>query len=494
VPTISLDAPRDPQEKALADMLPVPPLAMELGERFAKAGFALHLVGGSVRDALLGRVPGDLDFATDARPDQIRQVAAGWATVWDAGEAFGTIGLARDGVRLEVTTYRAESYDRDSRKPDVTYGESLIEDLSRRDFTVNAMAVSVPGREFVDPHGGLRDLASGLLRTPGTPERSFDDDPLRILRAARFVATLGFSPVPEVVAAMSALAPRLVIVSQERVRDELSKLLLGADPVAGLELAVGTGVAEVVLPEVPRLKLAQDEHGRHKDVYAHTMIVLRQVMDHEPGGEPDLVLRWAALLHDVGKPDTRRFLAGGQVSFHHHEVRGAELARRRLVALRYPRQLVTEVELLVRMHLRFHGYGDADWTDSAVRRYVTDAGAQLDRLHTLVRSDCTTRNKAKARKLAASYDDLVARIADLSRREDLASIRADLDGHQVMRVLGLPAGPLVGQALAHLLERRMQDGPLGEERAVSELRAWAAERGWGDGGAPRAAPVISPRR
>jgi poly(A) polymerase len=478
VPTISLDAPRDPQEKALADLLPVPALALELGERFAAAGFDLHLVGGTVRDLLLGRVPGDLDFATDARPEQVREVAAGWAGIWDAGEAFGTIGLLHDGVRLEVTTYRSEAYDPLSRNPSVTYGESLEDDLFRRDFTVNAMAVSVPGRQFTDPCGGLRDLAAGVLRTPGTPERSFDDDPLRILRAARFASTLGFSAAPEVVAAMADMAPRLEIVSPERVRDELSKLLLGADPVAGLELAVATGVADVVVPELPRLKLAQDEHGRHKDVYAHTMIVLRQVMDHEPGGVPDLILRWAALLHDIGKPDTRRFLPGGQVSFHHHEVRGAELARRRLTALRYPRQLVRDVELLVRMHLRFHGYGEADWTDSAVRRYVTDAGDQLARLHALVRSDCTTRNKAKARRLAASYDDLVARIDELSRREDLASIRPDLDGHQVMAVLGLPAGRQVGEALTFLLARRMEEGPLGEERAVAELRAWAAEQGW----------------
>ncbi len=478
MPTISLDAPRDPQEKALADLLPVPALALELGERFAAAGFDLHLVGGTVRDLLLGRVPGDLDFATDARPEQVREVAAGWAGIWDAGEAFGTIGLLHDGVRLEVTTYRSEAYDPLSRNPSVTYGESLEDDLFRRDFTVNAMAVSVPGRQFTDPCGGLRDLAAGVLRTPGTPERSFDDDPLRILRAARFASTLGFSAAPEVVAAMADMAPRLEIVSPERVRDELSKLLLGADPVAGLELAVATGVADVVVPELPRLKLAQDEHGRHKDVYAHTMIVLRQVMDHEPGGVPDLILRWAALLHDIGKPDTRRFLPGGQVSFHHHEVRGAELARRRLTALRYPRQLVRDVELLVRMHLRFHGYGEADWTDSAVRRYVTDAGDQLARLHALVRSDCTTRNKAKARRLAASYDDLVARIDELSRREDLASIRPDLDGHQVMAVLGLPAGRQVGEALTFLLARRMEEGPLGEERAVAELRAWAAEQGW----------------
>lgn len=475
--TISLTAPGDGQERALAAMLTVPELALELGERFASAGYSLHLVGGSVRDALLGRPLADLDFTTDARPEQVVALARGWAeAVWETGIAFGTVGLARAGWTLEVTTYRAERYTPDSRNPGVEFGTSLAGDLGRRDFTVNAMAVSLPQRVFSDPFGGVRDLAAGELRTPRGAVESFTDDPLRILRAARFVATLGFHPSEEIVAAMASQASRLSIVSPERIRDELSKLLLGVEPVSALELLVHTGVADIVLPEFPRLQLTPDEHHHHKDVYAHTLTVLRQAMERETAGEPDLVLRLAALLHDIGKPDTRRFLPGGGVSFHHHEVRGAELTRRRLSALRYPREVVESVTRLVELHLRFHGYGDGVWTDSAVRRYVTDAGPELQRLHALVTSDCTTRNKAKARRLAAAYDDLVARIEELGRREDLDRIRPDLDGNEIMSVLGLPPGPLVGQAWRHLLELRLERGPLSRAEAERELRSWAQRR------------------
>ncbi len=485
------------QSNAVRELLRVSPVAGELGERFAAAGHALHLVGGSVRDALLGRLGDDLDFTTGARPEQVLEIVDGWAeAVWETGIAFGTVGLLRRGFRLEVTTYRAEAYDRSSRNPEVTYGESLRDDLVRRDFTVNAMAVALPDWKapdaFVDLHGGLDDLAAGVLRTPGTPQMSFDDDPLRMLRAARFASQLGFAVDPAVVTAMRDMAGRLEIVSVERIADELNKLLCGRHPRAGLELLVDTGLAALVLPELPALRLEIDEHHQHKDVYDHTLQVLERAIALEDG-EPDLVLRLAALLHDIGKPRTRRKEAGGGVSFHHHEVVGASMARKRLQALKYPKDVTAAVVLLTELHLRFHGYGVARagggsvaraggggqsstsaWTDSAVRRYVTDAGDQLPRLHKLVRSDCTTRNRRRAASLAAAYDDLEARIAALAEKEELSRIRPDLDGHEVMALLGIPGGPMVKRALSHLLELRMERGPLPHEQAVQELQAWAA--------------------
>ena len=478
------------QQNAVRELVRVSPVAVELGRRFAGAGAALHLVGGSVRDALLGRLGDDLDLTTDARPEQVLALVEGWAdATWETGIAFGTVGVQKSGYRLEITTYRAEQYRPDSRNPEVRYGDSLVDDLVRRDFTVNAMAVALPDWKapdaFVDPHGGLDDLAAGRLRTPGRPEDSFGDDPLRMLRAARFVAQLGFAVAPEVVAAMRDMAGRLSIVSAERVRDELVKLLLGAQPRAGLELLVQTGLADVVLPELPALRLEIDEHHQHKDVYEHSLRVLERAIALEPGlgdGGPDLVLRLAALLHDVGKPRTRRKQPGGGVSFHHHEVVGAKLVAKRLTALRFPKDVVEAVRLLTELHLRFHGYGDGSdgrpgWTDSAVRRYVTDAGPQLERLHRLVRSDCTTRNRRRAAALSAAYDSLEQRIAALREREELDRIRPDLDGARVMELLGLEPGPVVGQALKHLLALRMEHGPLGPERAEDELRSWAAERG-----------------
>ena len=475
------------QENAVRELLRVSPVAVELGERFAAAGHALHLVGGSVRDALLGRLGDDLDLTTDATPEQVLAIIEGWAeTTWDAGIAFGTVGLTRRGFKLEVTTYRSEAYDADSRKPAVRFGDSLIEDLVRRDFTVNAMAVALPDWKapdaFVDPHGGLADLEASLLRTPGRPEDSFGDDPLRMLRAARFASQLCFLVAPEVIAAMTAMADRLAIVSVERVQAELSRLLIGDDPRSGLELLVDTGLAAHVLPELPALQLEIDEHHQHKDVYEHTLQVLERAVRLEPGlpgGGPDLILRLAAVLHDIGKPRTRRHEANGGVSFHHHEVVGAQMTRKRMKALGYGKDLVESVSLLVELHLRFHGYGQAgttEWTDSAVRRYVTDAGPQLDRLHALVRSDCTTRNKRRAAALAGSYEDLERRIAELAATEELNRIRPDLDGAAVMALLGVGPGQLVGAALKHLLELRMEHGPLGAERAEAELRAWAAAR------------------
>ena len=472
------------QRNAVRELVRVSPVAVELGERFAAAGHALHLVGGSVRDALLGRLGEDLDVTTDARPEQVLRLVDGWAeAVWDAGIAFGTVGVQRRGFRIEITTYRAEQYRPDSRNPEVRYGDSLVDDLLRRDFTVNAMAVALPDWRspdaFVDPHGGLEDLAAGRLRTPGRPEDSFGDDPLRMLRAARFVSQLGFRTGPEVLGAMRAMAERLEIVSAERVREELSKLLLGAHPRTGLEVLVETGLADVVLPELPALRLEIDEHHQHKDVYEHSLRVLERAIALEDG-RPDLVLRLAALLHDIGKPRTRRKQPGGGVSFHHHEVVGAKMVAKRLTALRYPKDTVESVRRLTELHLRFHGYSDRTgdgWTDSAVRRYVTDAGPELERLHKLVRSDCTTRNRRRAAALQAAYDSLERRIAALREKEELDSIRPDLGGEQVMEVLGVGPGPVVGRALKHLLALRMEHGPLGPERAEAELRAWARAEG-----------------
>ena len=458
------------QRSAVAELLRIAPVADDLGRRFAKAGHAIYLVGGSVRDALLGRLGDDLDFATDARPDEVLALVSGWGTTWETGRAFGTIGVARGDVRCEITTFRGESYDPASRKPDVVYGDSVEEDLRRRDFTVNAMAVALPDHEFVDPFGGLADLARGALRTPGTPEDSFGDDPLRMMRAARFASQLGFMPATEVVAAMAAMAERIEIVSAERVQGELSKLLLGKDPVRGLTLLVDTGICEHVLPELPAMRLAIDAVHRHKDVYLHSLAVLENAISRETA--PDLTLRMAALLHDIGKPATREIGPDG-VSFHHHEVVGAKLARKRLKALKYPKQLVEDVCTLIELHLRFHTYR-MGWTDSAVRRYVADAGPLLPRLNVLVRSDCTTRNVRKAQTLAAAYDDLEERIVELAKAEELARIRPDLDGREIMEILGIPPGPAVGRAYQYLLDQRMERGPIPHDEAVLLLREWAS--------------------
>jgi poly(A) polymerase len=475
VPVPSADLVRS-QQNALVDLVSPPKVALELAAVFEAAGHRLYLVGGSVRNALIGRPVVDHDFTTDARPDAVLALLEGWAdTVWDTGIAFGTVGARRHGWTIEVTTFRADAYDRVTRNPVVAFGESIDDDLVRRDFTVNAMAVELTGeRAFVDPHGGLAALHAGVLDTPATPEESFADDPLRMLRAARFVSQLGLDPAPRVVAAMTAMAGELGRITRERVQAELSKLLLGEHPRRGVELLVDTGLAEVVLPEVPAMRLAVDEHMQHKDVYTHSLVVMEQAIERETDG-PDLVLRLAALLHDIGKPDTRRKEPDGRVSFHHHEVVGAKMARRRLRELRYPKSVVDEVSQLVFLHLRFHGYGKGEWTDSAVRRYVTDAGPLLERLHKLVRSDCTTRNKRRAATLQRSYDGLEERIAALREQEQLDAIRPDLDGNAIMAILGVPGGPRVGRAYKHLLALRMERGPLGPEEAERELRAWAAQ-------------------
>jgi poly(A) polymerase len=475
----------DVQRSVSAELDRIAPVLDPLGALFADGGHELALVGGPVRDAMLGRAHNDLDFATSARPDDTERLLRAWVgregAVWDMGRDFGTIGCRKGDWQVEVTTYRSDSYDPASRKPAVDFGDTLTGDLGRRDFTVNAMAVSVtatgPGRELVDPYGGVVDLANRLLRTPGRPEDSFSDDPLRMLRAARFAAQLAFTVDPAVVAAMTAMADRISIISAERIRDELSKLVMAPYPRLGLTLLVDTGLAALVLPELPALALERDEHHRHKDVYEHTLTVLEQSIDLEDRlGGPDLVSRLAALMHDVGKPRTRRFVDDGSVTFHHHDVVGAKLTRKRLQALRFPGDTVDAVAKLVELHLRFHGYGDGEWTDSAVRRYVRDAGDQVERLHVLTRADCTTRNAKKADRLRRTYDDLESRIARLSEEEELASIRPDLDGSQIMEILGIPPGPDVGKAYRFLLDLRLDNGPMTEDAARAALLSWWASR------------------
>jgi len=461
-----------------------------LAERFAAADARLFLVGGVVRDLFVvagsgtGPIGDDVDLTTDAEPAAIKAIVAPVAdALWTQGEKFGTIGVSIGGRTYEITTHRAEAYTSDSRKPQVAYTTEVEVDLSRRDFTVNAMAVRITGEgpgEFIDPLGGLAALRRRILDTPAAPEVSFGDDPLRMLRAARFVSQLQFTVSDRVRAAITAMAPELARITVERVAVELDKMLLGADPVAGIDLMVQTGMGEVVLPEIGGMQMAIDEHHQHKDVYQHSLTVLRQAMGLEEPGRPDLVLRWAALLHDIGKPATRRHEPDGGVSFHHHEVVGAKMARKRMRALKYSKQMIDDVSQLVYLHLRFHGYGDGRWTDSAVRRYVADAGPLLPRLHKLVRADCTTRNKRRAARLQANYDDLEARIAELAAREDLARVRPDLDGNAIMELLGIPAGPQVGEAWNYLKELRLDRGPLSRDEATAELLAWWNARGGAD--------------
>ena len=459
------------------------PAIGRLADVFAAAGQELHLVGGSVRDAVLGRLGNDLDFTTPARPDEIeRLLRRVTRTTWDVGRAFGTIGgrvREEDGREwvVEITTFRADAYDPDSRKPVVAFGDALVDDLKRRDFRVNAMALSVITGAFTDPFDGLGDLAARVLRTPASPELSFSDDPLRMMRAARFSAQLALVAAPDVVAAMRDMAGRLAIISAERIRDELTKLMLCDAPWPGLDLLVDTGLAEEFLPELPALRREVDEHKRHKNIYLHTLTVLANVIDLEQarGHEPDLVVRLAALLHDIGKPRTKRIEPDG-VTFHHHDVVGAKMARKRLTELRFSTEEIKAICLLIELHLRFHGYADADWTDSAVRRYVRDAGDQLERLHILTRADVTTRNARKADRLRTAYEQLEFRIDELAAAEELDAIRPDLDGNAIMEVLGLAPGPVVGEAYRFLLERRLDEGPLGPERARADLLAWWAAR------------------
>ena len=463
-------------EVAIASLIKRAPLASSLAQSFAAQGFRLALVGGPVRDALLGRLGNDLDFTTDARPEVTKKILQGWAeNVWDTGIEFGTVAGKRGDTTVEVTTYRTESYDPDSRKPEVEYGDSIEGDLSRRDFTVNSMALELTTKtpEFIDPFNGLEDLAKRVLRTPAKAENSFSDDPLRMMRAARFASQLDFEIAPDVLQAMKDMSGRISIISAERIRDEFTKMLMSKNPRTGITILVETGLAEIVLPEIPKLRLEIDEHHHHKDVYEHSITVLEQAISHEDRlGGPNLIIRLAALLHDIGKPKTRNLIPGGGVSFHHHEIVGARLTKSRLKALRFDGDTIEKVETLVALHLRFHGYGDGEWTDSAVRRYVRDAGDLLVHLHVLTRADCTTRNAKKAERLAKTYDGLEARIAKLMEEEELSRIRPDLDGAQVMKLLNIKPSAAVGKALDYLLELRLEHGPLGEDRATEELLNW----------------------
>lgn len=448
-----------------------------LSRVFSEAGYPLALVGGPVRDAFLGRPVHDLDFTTSATPDVIEKLVNPVSdAVWDVGRAFGTIAARMGEMTVEITTYRSDSYDGSSRKPEVLFGDSLEGDLFRRDFTMNAMALSLPELVLVDPCNGLEDLLAGVLRTPIQAEESFGDDPLRMMRGVRFVSQLGVTVHEDVVRAMKSMASRLADISAERVREELVRLLKTPEPRVGLELMVETGLADIVLPELPALKLESDEHAHHKDVYQHTLTVLEQAIEEEarrhPGEDADVVLRLAALLHDIGKPATKRVEAGGVVTFYHHDVVGAKLAKKRMQALRFDNDTISRVAHLIELHLRFFGYADQAWSDSAVRRYVRDAGEELERLHILVRADVTTRNKRKADRLSFAYDDLEQRIAVLAEQEELDSLRPELNGEEIMALLGIPAGRDVGRAYSFLMELRLDEGEIGKEIATKRLLAW----------------------
>ena len=467
-------------ELAIRSLIERAPLASSLAQAFKAKGFTLALVGGPVRDAILARLGNDLDFTTNAHPLETKKILQSWAdNVWDTGIAFGTVAGKRGDTTVEVTTYRTEQYDPESRKPEVEYGDSIHGDLSRRDFTVNSMALELTGDEpeFIDPFNGLQDLAAKVLRTPIRAEDSFNDDPLRMMRAARFATQLDFAIAPDVLAAMKDLAHRISIISAERVRDEFVKILMSPNPRIGITVLVDTGLADIVLPEIPKLRLEVDEHHHHKDVYEHSITVLEQAMELEDRlGGPNLVIRLAALLHDIGKPKTRAFIEGGGVSFHHHEVVGARLVKKRLQALRFDNDTIDAVELLTALHLRFHGYGEGEWTDSAVRRYVRDAGELITHLHVLTRADCTTRNKTKAARLSATYDSLEKRIEVLMEQEELSKIRPDLDGSQVMQLLNLKPSREVGEAMDFLMELRLEQGPMGIDAATQALLKWWASR------------------
>lgn len=467
-------------ELAIRSLIQKAPMASSLADAFKEAGFRLALVGGPVRDAILGRLGNDLDFTTNAHPNQTKKILQSWAeSVWETGIVFGTVAGKRGETTVEVTTYRSDSYGTQSRKPEVEFGDSIEADLSRRDFTINAMALELTEGApiFIDPHNGLSDLGKKIIRTPTTPENSFSDDPLRMMRSARFASQLNFAIADEVLLAMKNMCGRISIISAERVRDELTKIIMSPNPRIGITTLVETGIAELVLPEIPKLQLEIDEHHHHKDVYEHTLTVLEQAIAHENRlGGANLVIRLAALMHDVGKPKTRALIAGGGVSFHHHEVVGARLTKERLKTLRFDGNTVDDVATLVALHLRFHGYGDGEWTDSAVRRYVRDAGELLTHLHVLTRADCTTRNKRKAESLALTYQSLEERIDELMEKEELSKIRPDLDGEEVMRLLQLKPSRAVGDAMDFLLELRLERGPLGAGLAEVELLKWWATR------------------
>ena len=467
-------------ELAITTLTKQAPAATSLATAFKAAGFKLALVGGPVRDAILGRLGNDLDFTTNARPKESEKILKKWAdSVWDIGAAFGTVAGKKGEITVEITTYRSENYEKDSRKPAVEFGENIEGDLSRRDFTINAMALELTTDEptFIDLFNGVDDLQNKVIKTPGKPSDSFTDDPLRMMRAARFMSQLNFTIDESVLVAIKEMAHRLSIISSERVRDEFIKIIMSDNPRLGISLLVECGLADIFLPEVPKLKLEIDEHHHHKDVYEHSLTVLEQAIALEERlGGANLTLRLAALLHDIGKPKTKALIAGGGVSFHHHEVVGAKMTKERLRTLRFDNHIVKDVGQLVFLHLRFHGYGSGEWTDSAVRRYVRDAAELLDHLHLLTRADCTTRNQKKAQLLANTYDQLEQRIKELMQQEELNKIRPDLTGEQIMQILNIKASPMVGKAYDFLLELRLENGPIGEDKAKEALLTWWKEQ------------------
>ena len=467
-------------ELAITTLTKQAPAATSLATAFKAAGFKLALVGGPVRDAILGRLGNDLDFTTNAHPKESEKILNKWAdSVWDIGAAFGTVAGKKGEITVEITTYRSENYEKDSRKPAVEFGENIEGDLSRRDFTINAMALELTTDEptFIDLFNGVDDLQNKIIKTPGKPSDSFTDDPLRMMRAARFMSQLNFTIDESVLVAIKEMAHRLSIISSERVRDEFIKIIMSDNPRLGISLLVECGLADIFLPEVPKLKLEIDEHHHHKDVYEHSLTVLEQAIALEERlGGANLTLRLAALLHDIGKPKTKALIAGGGVSFHHHEVVGAKMTKERLRTLRFDNHIVKDVGQLVFLHLRFHGYGSGEWTDSAVRRYVRDAAELLDHLHLLTRADCTTRNQKKAQLLANTYDQLEQRIKELMQQEELNKIRPDLTGEQIMQILNIKASPMVGKAYDFLLELRLENGPIGEDKAKEALLTWWKEQ------------------
>ena len=467
-------------ELAITTLTKQAPAATSLATAFKAAGFKLALVGGPVRDAILGRLGNDLDFTTNAHPKESEKILKKWAdSVWDIGAAFGTVAGKKGEITVEITTYRSENYEKDSRKPAVEFGENIEGDLSRRDFTINAMALELTTDEptFIDLFNGVGDLQNKVIKTPGKPEDSFTDDPLRMMRAARFMSQLNFTIDESVLVAIKEMAHRLSIISSERVRDEFIKIIMSDNPRLGITLLVECGLADIFLPEIPKLKLEIDEHHHHKDVYEHSLTVLEQAIALEARlGAANLTLRLAALLHDIGKPKTKALIAGGGVSFHHHEVVGAKMTKERLRTLRFDNHIVKDVGQLVFLHLRFHGYGSGEWTDSAVRRYVRDAGELLDHLHLLTRADCTTRNQKKAQLLANTYDQLEQRIKELMQQEELNKIRPDLTGEQIMQILNIKPSPMVGEAYDFLLELRLENGPIGEDKATEALLTWWKEQ------------------
>lgn len=461
----STQTPDNSQIETAKRLLLKHPVVQELSDLFEKAERQLYIVGGSVRDALLGKLHEDFDFTTDASPDEIQRIVGDWAeAIWLIGIRFGTLALRKDEHQIEITTFRQEVYPENSRHPIVKFSAEIEADLSRRDFTFNAMAVKLPEGKFVDPFGGWKDLILKQLKTPLSPEQSFLDDPLRMLRAVRFTSTIEVMPTQEVIKAIKELRERLKIVSRERIRDEFSKLLVGARPALGLKLMVESSLASEVLPDLLKLIHESDPIHRHKDLLTHTLAVIERT-------PPDLIVRLAALLHDIGKPETMT-IEEGEVHFYHHETVGAKIAKRCLKMLKYPNKIIEDVKQLILLHMRFLTY-PMGWTDKAVRKYVRDAGPLLKELNALVRADCTSQIPGRAERFAEYLQELEERIVRLEAEEESAKIRPPLDGHEIMEFLGIPPGPQVGEILRALLEVKLEGTVETKEEAYEFLRRWA---------------------